>query len=247
MKIDEITRNSFLSPLMAIQDIPTFDDDGEYQLEGDDGWNIYNPDEMDIPEDERETLQHWRDAVRQEGELFRQDTEKFLAAVPDEDTLKAGADMIHSLDAFAQMYSGAMQYSETLEQIAALEKTIVELEPLAKKLPGLLTSIKRLKAERDKLKDKLHKPRHGEIRKNYRLFRLIYSHAHNGRDCPVSERVWGNWCKGLHAPKNFPVDSWSDPVSLSRFVGEYDRAERTEAGTPIHGMTEEEMHRKKKQ
>jgi|GEM_PF-7114400 len=244
MKIDEETRNAFLAPLMGIQDIPAFDCDGEYQLEESDFWNIYTPDEMNIPEAEKESLICSRNNVKQYGELFRQDVEKFFDIVPDQKILKAAADMLFSLDSFSELYSGLMQYSETLEQIAELEQTISELEPIAKKQPGLLATVERLKAERDRLKEKLHKPRHGEIRRCYNLFLLIYSHANNG-ECPVTEREFENWCKGDHAPPHFPIDSWNDPVKLADFVGKYDRLERTQAGSPIHGMTEEEISRKK--
>jgi len=260
MKIDEITRNSFLSPLMAIQDIPAFDDDGEFQLDESDFWNIYNPDEMNnIPEEERETLQYWREAVRKEGEQFRQDTEKFLATVPDEDTLKAGADMLHSLDSFTGMYSGLIQHSESLEEIstleqtiAELEQTIAELEPLAKEHPVLLSTIERLKTERDrlkaernKLKDKLDKPRYGEIREAFKRYRDYYRRINN-KECPYSERTFENWCKGSYTPRGFPVDKWYISEELIKFVHQDDREERREAGALIHGMTEEEMHRKKK-
>ncbi len=241
MKIDEITRNSFLAPLYCMQDIPPFDDDGEYQLDEDDFWNIYNPAEMNIPDADRKALEFSRQDAKHSGDQFRQDVEKFLTVVPDQDTLKAAADMVSSLDGFSSIYSGIIQYSETLERIASLEQTISELEPIAKKYPGLLATIKRLKADRDKMKAKQGKPIHGQIRRCYETFLAIY---HGKRR--VSERVFENWCNGKHAPTNFPVDSWHDPLKLAEFAGLYDRGERAEAGRPIHGMTEEQTFRKRR-
>lgn len=230
MKIDEITRNSFLAPLFCIDDTSPFDDDGEYNGDEYDFWNIYNPDAMDIPDADKKDLAYHRKRIRECGDQYRKDVEQFLAVVSDQDTLRAVADMVSSLDDFSCMYSGIMQYSETLAQISVLEqtqtileKTISELEPLAKEHPEIMKRICELKDQCARLKEKRRKQPYGYIRMCYVTFKSMYKGKRE-----VSERVFENWCKGIHAPDSFPKD-WYNALKLAEFAGTYDRGEKSDA------------------
>ena len=154
MNIDELTRESFLAPLIAIQDIPPFDKDGNFQLEDGDFWNLYNPDKLDVPHDKKAQIKEDRAMVKEAGKQFRKDAESFLATVEDEPTLRAAEDMLHSLDGYSNLLAASLQYAETCENIEHLSQTIAELTPIAKQCPELKKTIERLekeKAEREPL------------------------------------------------------------------------------------------------
>ncbi|MGN0848914.1 MAG: hypothetical protein ACI4OV_04390 [Victivallaceae bacterium] len=128
MKIHECDREAFFAPVYEIIDIPPFDEDGYYQLDESDFWNIYNPDEMDISESDRQELKRMRAEAKAQGEQYQKDVENFLNTVSDEATLKAAMLMTGSLSSFSEYYSMTMQYSETIEHRATLKKTIATLK-----------------------------------------------------------------------------------------------------------------------
>lgn len=128
MKIHECAREAFLAPVYEIIDTPSLDEDGDYQLDECDFWNIYNPDEMDISESDRQELKSMRAEAKAQGEQYQKDVENFLNTVSDEATLKAAMLMTGSLSSFSEYYSMTIQHSEEIKHRTTLEKIIATLK-----------------------------------------------------------------------------------------------------------------------
>lgn len=128
MKIHECDRDAFFAPVYEIIDIPPFDEDGYYQLDESDFWNIYNPDEMDISESDRQELKRMRAEAKAQGEQYQKDVENFLNTVSDEATLKAAMLMTGSLSSFLEYYAMTLQHAEEIEHRTTLEKIIATLK-----------------------------------------------------------------------------------------------------------------------
>lgn len=153
---DETFRDMFYSRIWGCQDQEAFDEDGEYNLAEDDFWNSLNPDYLDISDKTKEKIRAYRKEVQDAGKEYKLYVDKFFkcwtekSADPNE-TLQTIADMIIFLDAYKDLESFTLSYSENITTIESLEKTIAELKPLAKKCPGLEKTIERLEKEKDEL------------------------------------------------------------------------------------------------
>jgi hypothetical protein len=205
MQVDEITRNAFLSPLFNVQDIPVYDEDGEYNLDEDDFWNIYNPDELHIPEEDRKDLLQCRQNTRDAAEVYKQDVEAFLECVPDERTLKSAMDMVSSRGDFEAFYATCLERSETLALIAKLEQQITSMEPLAKEHPELKAAVASLKQDIKKYKEKIKLPKHGDIQKWYDFCKETFEEKSQLKiKFPYSLSAFTNYWNGKNPPERFP-------------------------------------------
>lgn len=204
MEIDEITRNAFLAPLFCICDPPQrgIDDEGE-EPDEDDLWNIYNPDELHIPEEDRKDLIQCRQNTRDAAEVYKQDVEAFLECVPDERTLKSAMDMVSSRGDFEAFYATCLERSETLALIAKLEQQITSMEPLAKEHPELKAAVASLKHDIKKYKEKIKLPKHGDIQKWYDFCKEAFE-ADRKIKFPYSLSTFTNYWKGINTPDGFP-------------------------------------------
>jgi len=206
MKIDEITRNAFLAPLFCICDPPQrgIDDEGE-EPDEDDLWNIYNPDMLHIPEEDRKELLQCRQNTRDAAEVYRQDVEAFLECVPDERVLKSAMDMVSSRGDFEAFYATCLERSETLTLIAKLEQQITTMEPLAKEHPELKAAVASLKQDIKKYKEKIKLPKHGDIQKWYDFCKETFEEKSQLKiKFPYSLSAFTNYWNGKNPPERFP-------------------------------------------
>lgn len=222
MKIDEITRNAFLAPLFCICDPPQrgIDDEGE-EPDEDDLWNIYNPDMLHIPEEDRKELLQCRQNTRDAAEVYRQDVEAFLECVPDERTLKSAMDMVSSRGDLEAFYATCLEYSEKLTAIAALEESLTALKPLAKEHPELQKTIKLLKRQISNLRNPEKRIPHGFIQKTYNHCVSLFKKMYPRNRFPITLKTFGNYmhgCKGRYS-KGFPTGkNWENKQAWLNWI-----------------------------